>query len=387
MKKRYFLVAGVILPMLLFLLFFVCIFTVQQEESGEEGEGGQGNGGGAYGNVGVANVSAECERYRPLVEKYAKSEGLEEFVEIIMCIMMQESGGRVPDVMQCSECPFNMKYPQRPQSITDPEYSIQVGIKNFKFCLQNAGCTSIADMDGVKLALQDYNFGNGYASWARANYGGYTQANASEFSNIQAARHGWNGYGDPYYVDHVLCYYTYASVGESASWDGIENEEAILQLEGLQQSWPDMDERRKSIIAKGASLIGKVTYSMGAGRDDPSDHPTVKDCSSFVAWAYQKAGFTDVPYWSATGTFIGSANFQQISQSELLPGDVGLINTIAFGGSNHIGIYVGRDVNNMPMWLHCTSHASPGCVTVTDGPRISYYTSFTIFYRYVGFKD
>lgn len=387
MKKRYFLVAGATLPMLLFLLFFVCIFTVQQEESGEEGEGGQGNGGGAYGNVGAASVSEECERYRPLVEKYTEEEGIGEFVEIILCIMMQESGGRVPDVMQCSECPFNTKYPQRPQAITDPEYSIQVGIKNFKFCLQNAECTSVADIDGVKLALQDYNFGNGYAVWAKENYGGYTKANAQEFSNIWAAKYGWNGYGDPEYVDHVLRYYEYSSGDVNFSKDGITNQEAILQLEELMQSWPEMDGRRKNVISKGAALIGKVTYSMGAGRDDPSDHPTVKDCSSFVAWSFQKAGFADVPYWSATGTFISSTSFRQIPQSDLLPGDVGLINTIAAGGSNHIGIYVGRDADNMPMWLHCTSHASPGCVTVTDGPRISYYTSFTIFYRYVGFKD
>ena len=38
--------------------------------------------------------------------------------------MMAESRGRVPDVMQASECPYNKKYPNEPNGITDPEYSI-----------------------------------------------------------------------------------------------------------------------------------------------------------------------------------------------------------------------------------------------------------------------
>ena len=28
-------------------------------------------------------------------------------------------------------------------------------------------------MERIKLALQGYNFGNGYISWAKTNYGGY----------------------------------------------------------------------------------------------------------------------------------------------------------------------------------------------------------------------
>lgn len=337
------------------------------------------------GGVGRANVSPECERYRPLVVQYAKKHEIEDFVEIIMCIMMQESGGRVPDVMQCSECPFNTKYPHSPNSISDPEYSIDVGIQNFKSCLESAGCTELADMDGVKLALQSYNFGNGYAEWAKKNYGGYSLENAKLFSNIWAAKYGWSQYGDPEYVPHVLRYYV---VSGGFVPDGITNEEAVGQLNMLMETWPsDMDERRGAVIAKGASLIGKVTYDM-YGEDTRAgvDNPRTLDCSSFVAWAFQKSGFTDVPYWSTTGTFVSSTNFTPISASELKPGDVGLMNTIAAGGNNHVGIYVGKDANGTSMWLHCTSHASPGCSTVTDGPRISYYSAFVIFYRYTGFQ-
>ena len=38
------------------------------------------------------------------------------------------SGGKGNDPMQASECPHNTKYPQKLNGITDPDYSIQVGI-------------------------------------------------------------------------------------------------------------------------------------------------------------------------------------------------------------------------------------------------------------------
>lgn len=336
--------------------------------------------------IGRANISGECERYRPLVEKYANQHGVSDFIEIIMCIMMQESGGRFPDLMQCSECPFNKEYPQRKNGITDPEYSIDVGIQNYKACLQNAGCVDVTDMNGVKLSLQDYNFGNGYAVWARQNYGTYSQQNARIFSNMWAARLGWSKYGDPEYVTHVLRYYM---IPEEYSTDEISNPEAVSQLEVLVKSWPEvMDERRGSVISKGAGLIGKVSYDMyGADTRSGTDHPRTLDCSSFVAWAFQKSGFTDVPYTSTTGTYVSAGNFKRISAAELIPGDIGLINMIPAGGSNHVGIYAGKDQNGTAMWLHCTSRATIGSSTVTNGPRISYYTSFAIYYRYTGFRD
>ena len=64
-------------------------------------------------------------------------------------------------------------------------------------------------MEHIKLALQGYNFGNGYISWAKTKYGGYSYANAVEFSTQQAQRLGWDSYGDTQYPAHVLRYYPY----------------------------------------------------------------------------------------------------------------------------------------------------------------------------------
>ena len=64
----------------------------------------------------------------------------------------------------------------------------------------------------LKLSWQGYNYGNGYISWALEKFGGYSEANALQFSQEQAAAHGWSGYGDPEYVPHVMRYYSGGSL-------------------------------------------------------------------------------------------------------------------------------------------------------------------------------
>ena len=171
-------------------------------------------------NGGTAAVSEDVERYSDKIQKYAQQYGIEGFVAVIKCVMMAESGGGGADVMQCSECPYNTKYSKKPNSITDVDYSIEIGIKYFADCLKQASCTSPTDMARLSLALQGYNYGNGYIGWAQKNYGGYSQANAQEFSNKMKAKLGWSTYGNPNYVSAVLKYYLDTSVtgGGSDGW-------------------------------------------------------------------------------------------------------------------------------------------------------------------------
>ena len=163
--------------------------------------------GGGGGSNAYTPVSAEVEAYEPLIQKYAKQYGIPEYVELIKAVMMQESGGRGLDPMQAAEGSFNTRYPHEPNGIQDPEYSIQCGVQELKAALISAEVENPIDMERIKLALQGYNFGNGYISWAKTNYGGYSYANAVEFSTMQAARLGWDSYGDTQYVAHVLRYY------------------------------------------------------------------------------------------------------------------------------------------------------------------------------------
>ena len=165
-------------------------------------------GGGSDSNS-YTPVSAEVEAYEPIIQKYAKEYGIPEYVELIKAVMMQESGGRGLDPMQAAEGSFNTRYPHEPNGIKDPEYSIQCGVQELKAALISAEVESPIDMEHIKLALQGYNFGNGYISWAKSKYGGYSYANAVEFSTQQAQRLGWDSYGDTQYPAHVLRYYPY----------------------------------------------------------------------------------------------------------------------------------------------------------------------------------
>ena len=208
----------------------------------------------------VSSVSAEVEAYEPLIRQYANQYGIGEYVELIKAIMMQESGGRGLDPMQCSEGSFNTKYPKQPNGITDPEYSISCGVQEIKSCLERAGVKNPLDMENIKLALQSYNYGNGYLEWAKAR-GGYTLANAAEFSDMMAQRMGWSSYGDKQYVPHVLQYYAFGRIPT-----GIGNQ-AIVQVAASQEG-------------KGGTTYWRW-YGFG-GR--------VEWCACFVSWCADQAG-------------------------------------------------------------------------------------------------
>ena len=194
--------------------------------------------GGGSGSNAYTLVSAEVEAYEPLIQKYAKQYGIPEYVELIKAVMMQESGGRGLDPMQAAEGSFNTRYPHEPNGIKDPEYSIECGVQELKAALISAEVENPIDMEHIKLALQGYNFGNGYISWAKTNYGGYSYANAVEFSTMQAARLGWDSYGDTQYPAHVLRYYPYGRAFTSGGNQAIV-EVALTQLgnEGGQPYW------------------------------------------------------------------------------------------------------------------------------------------------------
>ena len=221
--------------------------------------------GGGGGSNAYAPVSAEVEAYEPLIQKYAKQYGIPEYVELIKAVMMQESGGRGLDPMQAAEGSFNTRYPHEPNGIQDPEYSIQCGVQELKAALISAEVENPIDMEHIKLALQGYNFGNGYISWAKTNYGGYSYANAVEFSTMQAQRLGWESYGDTQYPAHVLRYYPYGRAFTSGGNQAIV-EVALTQLgnEGGQPYW------------SWYGFDGRVEW-----------------CACFVSWCADQCGYLD----------------------------------------------------------------------------------------------
>lgn len=100
-------------------------------------------------------LSQEVLSYTPTIQKYTSQYGIPEYVSVLQAIMMQESGGKGTDPMQSGECPYNTRFPNSPNAITELNYSIQVGVQYYASCVAEAGCTSPYDMDKLKLSLRD----------------------------------------------------------------------------------------------------------------------------------------------------------------------------------------------------------------------------------------
>ena len=272
-------------------------------------------GGGSDSNS-YTPVSAEVEAYEPIIQKYAKEYGIPEYVELIKAVMMQESGGRGLDPMQAAEGSFNTRYPHEPNGIKDPEYSIQCGVQELKAALTSAEVESPIDMERIKLALQGYNFGNGYISWAKSKYGGYSYANAVEFSTQQAQRLGWDSYGDTQYPAHVLRYYPYGRAFTAGSNQAIV-EVALAQIgnEGGQPywSWYGFDSR-------------------------------VEWCACFVSWCADQCGYIDSGLIPKFAGCIDGANWFKSNNRwndrnyEPKAGDIIFFDWEDDGTTDHVGI-------------------------------------------------
>ena len=272
--------------------------------------------GGGSDSTSYTPVSAEVEAYTPLIQKYAKQYGIPEYVELIKAVMMQESGGKGSDPMQAAEGSFNKKYPHEPNGIKDPEYSIECGVQELKAALVSAEVENPIDMERIKLALQGYNFGNGYISWAKTNYGGYSYANAVEFSAMQAKRLGWEKYGDTQYPAHVLCYYPYGRAFTSGGNQAIV-EVALTQLgnEGGQPYW------------SWYGFEGRVEW-----------------CACFASWCADQCGYLEsgiVPKFSlcsdGVNWFKGKGQWQD-KNYEPQAGDLIFFDWGSDGSIDHVGI-------------------------------------------------
>ena len=272
--------------------------------------------GGGSGSNAYTPVSAEVEAYEPLIQKYAKQYGIPEYVELIKAVMMQESGGRGLDPMQAAEGSFNTRYPHEPNGIKDPEYSIECGVQELKAALISTEVENPIDMEHIKLALQGYNFGNGYISWAKTNYGGYSYANAVEFSTMQAARLGWDSYGDTQYPAHVLLYYPYGRAFTSGGNQAIV-EVALTQLgnEGGQPYW------------SWYGFEGRVEW-----------------CACFVSWCADQCGYIEsgiIPKFAGcvdgANWFKGNGQWKDRSY-EPSTGDIIFFDWEGDGETDHVGI-------------------------------------------------
>lgn len=137
--------------------------------------------GGANSSTSVAgteegqNLPEAVLRWKEKVTKEAVKNEIPEAVPYLLGIIMVESGGnseKYPDIMQCSESQGRL-----PNSITDPDESIEVGVKYFADMWKR-----YREYDVLNI-VQAYNFGGGFLSYSGKSY---SLENAIQFSKNQA---------------------------------------------------------------------------------------------------------------------------------------------------------------------------------------------------------
>ena len=254
MKLKHIIIAssGVFVLIFSLLLFVVVLFSDEED------------GGGSHIQYGGVNVPAEVLAHKPLLEKYARKYGIEEYINVLLAIIQVESGGTLEDVMQSSE---SLGLP--PNSLSTEE-SIKQGCKYFSELVASAeakGC----DLNAV---IQSYNYGGGFLDYVSNRGKKYTFELAESFARDKSGgtkvtytnpiavekNGGWRyNYGNMFYVLVVSQYLTVAQFDD-------ETVQAIMDEALKYEGW--------RYVFGGAS-------------------PTTSfDCSGLVQWCFGKAGIS-----------------------------------------------------------------------------------------------
>jgi hypothetical protein len=144
---------------------------------------------------------------------------------------------------------------------------------------------------------------------------------------------------------------------------------------------------RKELMRAGLSLVGRVPYfwggKSGPGWNDEWNTPrlvtaagsgstgTIRpyglDCSGFTNWVYATAlGFDLV-----TGSANQWNSSTEITEADLLPGDLGFMDKPGSVDINHVLLFAGRDAGGNMLWVHCSSGA--GGVALNSPGYVKYY--------------
>ncbi|EGO2806921.1 CHAP domain-containing protein [Enterococcus faecalis] len=153
------------MPLFLIGFFFFFILLI----------GGANSSTSVTGTEEEQNIPEAVLRWKEKVTKEAVKNEIPEAVPYLLGIIMVESGGnseKYPDIMQCSE-----SQGRPPNSITDPDESIEVGVKYFANMWKGHREYEVLNI------VQAYNFGGGFLSHSGKSY---SLESAIQFSKSQA---------------------------------------------------------------------------------------------------------------------------------------------------------------------------------------------------------
>jgi cell wall-associated NlpC family hydrolase len=253
------------------------------------------------------NLSDEVMSYQPMLSEECEKQGMGEYEDVLLAVMMQESAGKLDDVMQSSESAG-----LAPNSLKS-EASIKQGVAYFKDLLALSADRQV-DFD---TTLQAYNYGKGYIEYIGKNGNTHTQAYAGAYSDEKARELGWKRYGDKKYVFHVYRY--------------------LRKTNGLNGLELAPDDYGQLIVKHAKGRIGDPYSQEFRGRDKHID------CSGLAQWCYQQVGI-DLPDTAAGQAEYCVTNGLAIEGDTLMPGDLIFYSHKENGrylNVTHVAIYAG----------------------------------------------
>lgn len=123
---------------------------------------------------------AGVKKYRALIYDDLAKYGLQNYTNVVIALMQQESHGKGGDPMQASE---SVGLP--PNSIKDPSQSISLGVKHFKQILAY-GKRKKVDFATI---IQSYNMGMGYIDYVAQHGGKNSEELAKNYSLLQVHKY------------------------------------------------------------------------------------------------------------------------------------------------------------------------------------------------------
>lgn len=146
------------------------------------------------------------KKYSPLIEAELKKYELEQYTNVLVALMQQESKGKGGDPMQSSEAAG-----LSPNAIEDPKESIRQGVKHFHK-VYTYGKKKNVDFPTI---VQSYNMGIGYIDFVSKNGKKHTEELAKKFSMIQVKKNPatYSCGGDKNNFRYPFCYgdFTYST--------------------------------------------------------------------------------------------------------------------------------------------------------------------------------
>ncbi|MBP1047145.1 lysozyme family protein [Enterococcus sp. BWM-S5] len=141
------------------------------------------------------NISENVMKWKSEIEAACKKYGISDYVDVVLAIIMVESGGSVPDLMQSSE---SLGLPMN--TIKSEKESIDAGVKHL------AKCVELAKSKGTDYwsAVGAYNFGSNYINFLANNGKKHTIELADKYSLTVVAPSLGNSTGARYSYSHPV---------------------------------------------------------------------------------------------------------------------------------------------------------------------------------------